>query len=361
MRRLFALLLILLLVNACACAEALDSVDLGALEEFAREYADGMDVRGAAEAAFSGKSDFDALLDWLKGRIAGPLREMLAYGTGLLAPALLLTLLSCMGSGRGGARFLVLLTLISGILQAAAAVMESTGECLRMVSGFADAAAPAMGALMTAAGMTSSAALLSPAAAIIASLMEKLFLSWGMPLCRVALCLAAAGSLTEAFDLSRAAKLTKKILGWGTGLCFTLFTAAIALQGSMASSLDGMALRTAKYAVDSAAPVIGSGVSDVWESYVSGIQAARSAVGVSGVALLLAAGLRPLLQAGAGMLMLQVLSVLLDVFGERQAARAAEQAGDVCRMALELCCSAMAIAVVLLGAGMTLGRGMLGP
>jgi len=361
MKRLAVLALVLLLVHACACAEALDGADLSGLEEFAAEYAEGMDARGIAEAALSGKTDFSALIDWLKERVAEPVKEVLGYGSGLLAPVLLLSLLSCMGSGRGGARFLVLLTLISGMLRASAAVLNAAGECLYMVSRFADAAAPVMSALMTAAGMSGSAALLSPSAAIVGSLMENMFLAWGIPLCRVALCLAACGNLTASFDLSRAAKLVKKLMGWGTGLCFTLFTAMLALQGSMSASLDGVALRTAKYAVDSASPVIGSGVSDVWESYVAGVQAARSAVGISGVVLLLASGLRPLLQAGAGMLLMQLLSVLLDVFGEKQAARAAEQTGDVCRMALVLCCSAMAIAVVLLGAGMSVGRGLLSP
>ena len=71
MRRLLMLVIcVLLVVTGCAAAEALDTADLSALEEFASEYADGLDVRGIAEAAVSGDTDFSALLDWLKGRMA---------------------------------------------------------------------------------------------------------------------------------------------------------------------------------------------------------------------------------------------------------------------------------------------------
>ena len=360
MRSFALLLLVFLLLAGNAAAEALEKADLSALEEFAGEYAPELDFRQIAEDVTAGEADFERLLDWMRSRMLEPLESVLQQGAGMLAPVLLLAVLGCVGIGRGGARFLVLLHLLLCMLQAVSAALNAAQNCLTIAVRFSDAAAPAMSALMTAAGMSGSAALLTPATAIAGSIAGELFLSWGMPLCRFALCTSAAGSLSPALDLSRATRLLKKCVSWGTGLCFTVFTAMLALQGNAASSLDGMALRTAKYAVDSASGIIGSGVSDVWESYVGGMQLARSAVGFSGVAVLLAALFRPLLLMGASLLLLHLVSVVLDVLGEKNAARAAEQMGDVCRMGLELSTGALAIATILLGAGMAAGRGLLG-
>ena len=113
------------------------------------------------------------------------------------------------------------------------------------------------------------------------------------------------------------------------------------------------------FAVDSASGIMGSGVSDVWDSYVSGMRVTCGSVGFSGAVLLLAAGFRPLLRLGATMLLLHVIGVLLDMLGEATTARAAQRMGDAVQMALELCSGALAIAGILLGAGMAAGRGVL--
>ena len=228
-----------------------------------------------------------------------------------------------------------------------------------MAGGFADIAAPALAALLSSIGLNASAAMLSPAAALAGGIAGDVFHGFGMPLCSLALCTSIAGNLGGGIDLSGITKLLRKTVGWGTGLCFTFFTALIALQGNVSACSDGLALRTAKHAVDSAAPIIGSSVSDAWETYVSGVMSAKCAVGVSGIAVLLASGAKPVLCAGSAMLALHIISAIMDVFGEKCAARAASQVGGVCQMALELCTGMLAIATILLGAAMAAGRGMI--
>lgn len=347
------------MLGAAAAEEvpAVPQADLSGLEDFAWEYADGLGARELAEAAAGGNTDFDALLNWLRMKAADPVGEVLGYAGSMLAPVLMLALLGCVNSV--GTRLPLRLTLLSVMLRTASVSLNAAADCLEMTARFADAAVPAMSALMTASGMTNSAALLSPASAMAGNLAQEVFQKWGLRLCRLALCVAAAGGMSPAFDPGRAGKIIKRIVGWGTGLCFTLFTALIALQGNMASALDGVAMRTAKFAVDSASGIMGSGVSDVWDSYVSGMRVTCGSVGFSGAVLLLAAGFRPLLRLGATMLLLHVIGVLLDMLGEATTARAAQRMGDAVQMALELCSGALAIAGILLGAGMAAGRGVL--
>ena len=128
----------------------------------------------------------------------------------------------------------------------------------------------------------------------------------------------------------------------------------------MSEGLDGIAARTAKFAVDSAAPVIGSGISDAWDSYLSGVLVTKNAVGLSGIATLLFAGARPVLICLAAMAALYLIAALLDAFGEKTSAAAAEQIAGICQMALSLCTATLAIAMILLGAAMMIGKGLRG-
>lgn len=349
------LLVLLLLLGSAGAEEALNLAELAPLEEFTEEFAAGVDLNGMVQSALQGKPAFESLLGWLRARAAEPLEEVLSAAAGMLAPVLILAMTGCTLKGRS-AHFLLRLVLLLGLVCMMELALSAAAECLDMAVGFSDVVSPAFTALLSATGMGGSAAMISPAAAMAGSLAGDVFLRFGLPLCRAALCAVLAGNLAAGIDLGGLVKLLRRAVDWGAGLAFTLFTALVALQGNLSASLDGVGLRTAKYAVDSAAPVIGSGVSDVWEAYVSGVMAAKSAVGVSGVAALLAAGIGPMLRIAGAMLALQLMSVLLDVLGEKHSARALEQAGGVCRMALELCTSALAISMILLGAIMAAGR-----
>ena len=348
-----------------AARRALEDAGIDGIADFASEFGAEVDPAAVASEALDGKLPGGAeMLDWLRARAVEPLRDALDAGRALIAPVLLLALLRCAlpdgAGGSEGARFLLRLTLLLGFSEVAAGALASAEDCIRSAKALTGAAAPALTALLAAMGMSGTSALVSPAAALIGDAAEGLFLNWGMRLCRFALCLAVAGNLSPAVDLTGAAKLLRKAANWGAGLATTLFTALLALQGSVAGAADGVAVRAAKFAVDSAAPVIGSGVSDAWDSYVSGVLIAKNAVGVSGIAALLGAVLRPMLSCAATMLLLNLLAALLAALGERDSARAAEQAGGICQMGLSLATGAVAIATVLLGAAMSAGSNLAG-
>ena len=370
MRRLAAWLLLALLLCGSAAAEeatrrALREADISGIADFAREYGAEVDPAALAEAALQGDMpDMRELLEALKARVVSSVKDVLRTGQALLGPVLLLALLRCAlteaAGGSGGACFLLRMTLLLGFSEVALRSLTSSMDCIRAAKALSGAAAPALTALMAAMGMAGTSTLVTPAAALVGDAAEGLFLNWGMPLCRFALCAVIAGSLTPAVDLSGAAKLMKKAANWGAGLATTVFTAMLALQGSVAGAVDGVAVRTAKFAVDSAAPVIGSGVSDAWDSYVSGVLIAKNAVGVSGIAALLSAVLKPLLVCASSMLMLNLIAVVLSALGEKNTARAAEQVSGICQMSLSLATGAVAIATVLLGAAMAAGANLAG-
>lgn len=332
--------------------------DISAIQEFSDEYAQ-IDVRGIADAAIQGEIDAEDFLLQMKSAALEPAKEVLSIVSGMLAPLLLAVIAGCILKNCGAVAFLVRMYLLSGMCRLGMLSLEAASDCLSAAGKFADIAAPILAALLSTAGLNASAAMLSPAAALAGGIAGDVFRTLGLPLCTLALCMAIAGNLGASLDLSGMTKLLRRIVGWGTGLCFTFFTALIALQGNVSACSDGIALRTAKYAVDSAAPVIGSGVSDAWEAYVSGMMAAKSAVGVSGIAVLLAAAAKPMISAGCAMFALHIISAIMDVFGEKCSARAASQVGNVCQMALELCTGMLAITTILLGAAMAAGRGLI--
>ena len=353
-------MLILLLCAPCGMAEANPDPIM--------EFAAGFEAEEAIKEIYEGAINADsngwiALLDWGKKQMKESVRVVLGTAYSTVAPVFMLAMLrgslpKAKGSG-DSACFLLRLTLMLSFSELAMIALNACESCLDAAARFTAAASPGIAAALTSMGMTGTASLVSPAAALAGGIAEGVFLKCGLPLCKAALCMAIAGNLSDAVDLNRFVSLLKKTADWGSGLITVIFTALTALQGSVVEALDGVGMRTAKFAVDSAAPVIGSGASDVWDSFISGMMITKNALGVSGIAALLAAGFKPMVCCVAAMVLLNVLAAMLELFGENETARAAAQIGGICQMALSLATGALVIGIVLMGAAMALGRGIL--
>lgn len=360
MKRTLIFSLLMLFVASVCVAEA----DPQPIYDFSAQYGADESVKKIYEGAINGGfPNWRAFWDWITSQLADPFHHTLTAAYSSIGTVFMLALLrgslpKPTGSG-DSACFLLRLVLMLSFSEIAVMALTECETCLHAVAQFASAAAPGIAALLASVGMTGTSALVSPAAALAGGIAEDIFLNLGFPLCKSALALAIAGNLSETVNLNRFVSLLKKIANWGTGLITAIFTALTALQGGASEVFDGVGIRTAKFAVDNAAPIIGSGVSDVWESFVSGMMITKNALGMSGIAALLAAGIKPVVSCTAAMLMLNILAALLELFGEKETACASAQIGGICQMALSLSVGALVIGTVLMGAAMALGRGIL--
>lgn len=364
MKRTLVWIAFLLTVIAPAHAEsagkALAQADMRAMEEFSVEYTDGMDVEKLAQDAAQGNlPSLDDIAESVRKQAGDALTQAARACAGLFAPAMMLALIRSAGrsnrKGIRGAGFAIRLALIAGMLECGNYVISSADGCIEMTAGFSDIASPVISVFLTALGRNDAAALISPAAALVGNICVDLFRKYGLTLCRFAMCTAAAGGFGETVRLDRSTDLLCRIVCWGTGFCVTMFTALTAIRSGLSASVDGVAVRAAKYAMDSVAPVIGSGVSDAWETYVSGIMVAKNAVGITGMIVLLAACALPVLKILSVLLIQNLCAALLEVLGDREAAAAVARGGLICRMTLTMCTGAIAVTTILLGAAMNAG------
>ncbi len=94
----------------------------------------------------------------------------------------------------------------------------------------------------------------------------------------------------------------KSLTSGALKLILTLFTAYLTIAGSVSGSVDRMALKTAKFAVSGAVPVVGGVISDATETVLSGASLLKNSIGVFGMLCVTAICLVPFLRAGASYL-----------------------------------------------------------
>ncbi len=264
---------------------------------------EGIDAQAAVEAVM--RSFFDAL--------SGMGRVMLA----LMLPVLLMSTLSAMAMPKGGALsglgrsvgFMLMLipavTLVMGEL-------AHTKETIVALTTRMEGMLPMLLTLLTALGGNASSAFFHPVVAAASGSM--VFLAKEVIL-RLVMCTCAVTTvnhLTDRVHLTRMAQLLRSIVCWLLGVSFTVFLGAMSMQGVCSASVDGVAIRAAKYAVDNFVPIVGGMFSDTMDTLIGCTLIVKNALGVAAMVVLVSVTLAPMMRTVAVIFMMKLSLALLE-------------------------------------------------
>lgn len=365
MRRAVAIAALLLcLLPVCAhgeelasgIAEALDKLELDQLgEELAamgEPFASG-NLRETLTKIARGEwtLSLDALLQLLSQRFLSALSGSLWRISRLLVPALALGVCNTLGkenrSGQVAAYLCFLLVAIFMVQdltdharQAAAAVEKMSGGMQRLF--------PLLLTLLAAVGGSTGAALFQPAVVAAAGSMTALISKVTLPLAIGSALVTMVDHLGEEGRFNRLAALLHTAATWTLGVCFTVFIGVILTQGMHAAAVDGVTIRTAKYALDNFVPVVGGLFADTVDTLVGGSLLIQNALGTTGLLLILGLSLTPLTQTLAAVTLYKMTSALLQPVAEGRVLRCMDGFSRVLMLffIIQLCAAAMFILLI---------------
>lgn len=299
--------------------DAVGKLDLGELSRQMEqsEWLQG-DAASLLQSLASGKAVLspDGVVQWLLSQVAGVFQNSLWRVTRLLAPALLIAVAEQLFSGESGARKAVRyagLIMTMGFL--VADLREYTELCRNSVAGMAglmQAIFPLLVTLLAAVGGTTSSVFYQPAVMAAAGSMTTLIQNVTMPFAVSVAVLTMVGGLSEDIRVSKLCKLFRQVANWTLGFGFTVFIGVMTVQGLSAAAVDGVSIRTAKYAMDNFIPIVGGMFADTVDTLVGCSLLVQNAVGVLGLLLLLGRLLLPLLRTVAVMLLYRAAAAVLE-------------------------------------------------
>ncbi len=257
----------------------------------------------------------DEALRWLAKQAAGLFTDSLWRMSRLLIPALLTAVAENLQWGRSGSRTVhfggLMLTmgfLIADLEAYVALCRESVGE----MAGLMQALFPLLVTLLAAVGGTAGSMFYEPAVMAAAGSMTALVQQATMPLAAGVAVLTMVGGLSSRLRVSGLRRLIRQAADWTLGLGFTVFIGVMTVQGLSAAAVDGVSIRTAKYAMDNFIPVVGGMFADTVDTLVGSSLLIQNAVGVLGLLLLLGRLMIPLLRTVAAMLLYRAVAAVLE-------------------------------------------------
>ncbi len=346
-----------------AVVEGIAQLDLEALEKAAQEsgFVPG-DVPSLLARLASGQAVLSGseTLAWLTSRLSGVFERSLWRLTRLMAPALLVAVAQNLALGeraavraaRAAGLVLVAAFLVSDLNEHVALVRQTVND----MAGIMQAVFPLLVTLLAAVGGTTSSAFYQPAVMAAAGSMTTLVEHVTLPFAVSVATLTMVGALSDGLRVRRLCRLLRQVANWTLGLGFTVFIGVMTVQGLGSAAVDGVSIRTAKYAMDHFIPIVGGMFADTVDTLVGCSLLIHNAVGTLGLLMLLGALLLPLLRTALTLLCYRAAGALLEPLGDEPLGRALGDYGDVFSLLFIIELSVGAMFLLLVAQLMSVGN-----
>jgi len=186
-----------------------------------------------------------------------------------------------------------------------------------MVS-FMQATVPVLITLLVSGGNITSAGIFQPVLIMIVEVAATIIKNVFIPLIFLATVLSIVNNISDKLQISKLAGFLKQIGGWALGIILTVFIAVISIQGSLGAVVDGVASKTAKFAISTFIPVAGKILADAADAVVGCSLLIKNAAGVAVMIGIIAMCLVPLLKMLALIALYRITCVLIEPVSEKR-------------------------------------------
>lgn len=177
---------------------------------------------------------------------------------------------------------------------------------------------PVILTLITAIGNVITASSFQPLLAILSAIISKLFTAILIPIFICTIIFNVVGNISNNTKMEKFAKFSNSLFNWIIGIVFTIFIAFLALQGLTVSSIDSISIKTAKYAIKSYVPILGSYLSDGISLILASSVLIKNAIGATGLLLLFVTIFLPMIKVLIFMLLLKLTSAILEPLSDNK-------------------------------------------
>ncbi len=293
--------------------------------------------------------DFQQTLDLVTSRFLSALRKSLWRLTRLIAPAMIWSVLRRLtGKGSEAGQVVCQLWVCIFLTQDLTEHIALCSGSVRRMSEGMQGLFPMLLTMMAAVGGSGGSALMQPAVVASASAMTGLIQQVTLPLATAAAILTMLCHLGEGMKLQRLAAFTQQCAAWTLGVCFTVFIGVLSTRAVTAAALDGVTLRTAKYAMSNLIPVVGGLFADTVDTLIGSSLLVQGALGVTGLILIAAWAMAPMLQTLASAMLYRLASALMQPVSDGPLAGCIHDFGRVLMLLfiIQLCAAAMFLMLI---------------
>lgn len=322
----------------------LDELDLKDIDNFIRDIQaqdnpifNQTGAKDIVKKLLSGDFDFDIKKLWIY--ILNMFSGEIIQNLGLMAKIIVLAVFSGILNNMHGsfensatveiAHFSCYMIMMLLIIQNISSVLTVGRHTIDNMLSFIQILLPVLLVLLVAVGGMTSSALLNPTIGLLVGLLGTVVRYVIFPLILFATAIILVNHVSDRVQLNHLGKLLKNLCGWILGIIFTVFVGALIVQGVMAASIDGISIRTAKFAVDTFVPIVGGIFAKAVDAVVGCSLLIKNAVGVMGLLVVAFICVYPLIKILCIMVIYKFTGAVLEPVADSRIADCLNEIGNI--------------------------------
>lgn len=205
---------------------------------------------------------------------------------------------------------LIAILVISSFTQ----TMDLAKQTIDRMVGFMQAILPILLTLLTATSGPNTRMLFHPMILVTVNLVGTLVKSVIMPLIFFSFIISIVSNISNRVEFSKLSELGRQLITFIITGALTLFIGIITIYG-LGSKIDGLTIRTAKFAVDKFIPIVGGFLADAVEAVVGCSAILKNGLGFIGLLTLLFICILPIIKIVVVLLVYKIIAVVIEPIG----------------------------------------------
>lgn len=202
--------------------------------------------------------------------------------------------------------------------------------------GFMNTLIPVLISLMLYTGSITTTSILEPIILFMINFIGNLIQDILMPIILIITSISIISKISDRVQIDKISKFLKSSTIWFLGIVLTIFVGVVSLEGTLASSVDGITAKTAKAIVSSAVPIVGKILGDVVDSVLGCGLILKNAVGFVGVIVIIGICIMPILKLTVLTFSYKLVASISKVIADSKIVKLLDEIGDIFKILLAI-------------------------
>ncbi|MBC8059253.1 MAG: stage III sporulation protein AE [Clostridiaceae bacterium] len=167
---------------------------------------------------------------------------------------------------------------------------------INSLTDFMAALMPVLMMLIASVGGISEATVMDPLVIGTINICARVYVDIIIPIILISFVLQFVNNMSNEFKITKLTKLMNQLALWVQGGIMTIFIGMITIKGITTKTVDEVAVKTAKYAVDNFIPIVGKSLSDAISTVAGYSILLKNAISGLGLLLVIALVLFPVIK-----------------------------------------------------------------
>ena len=229
--------------------------------------------------------------------------------------------------------YIVIVTLI---ISNFSLIIDVAKDAIFTTTSFMNVFTPVILGFVVSTGGFATSSMIYPIIIFITNAISNLMNSVVIPLLTTAFGIGLVANISNRNKLTKLSKSMRSVIMWGLGIILTVFVGIVSLEGTIATTVDGITVKTAKFMFSNGVPVVGKLLGDSIDTILGSTVVLKDVVGIVGVIILLALLITPIIKILIFLFMYNITSILIQPIAESRIVKSLEEVSEGVKIVLAL-------------------------